>query len=80
MNEIILKITQTLFYYVANERFQFSCHLDDRINLFVRRDLSSHTRRNDSNDAAFCHLHVVPNLNWVNTLGDRQIESRVVKV
>ncbi len=38
------------------------CHLDDRRGLFVRRDFSSLTRRNDSADAAFCHFHIAPNI------------------
>jgi hypothetical protein len=42
-----------------------SCHLDDRRDLFVRRDFSSRTRRNDSTDAAFYNLHIEPNkIGW----------------
>jgi hypothetical protein len=52
----------------------FCCHLDDRRGLFVRRDFSSRTRRNDSVDATFCHFHIVPNKNWVATQDDSQIE------
>ncbi len=52
----------------------FCCHLDDRRGLFVRRDFSSHTRRNDSIDAAFCHFSIVSNENWIATQDDSQTE------
>lgn len=32
----------------------------------IGTDFSSHTRRNDSVDEAFCYLHILPN----NKLGD----------
>jgi len=41
------------FDSATNDRIQFSCHLDDRRDLVIRRDFSSHTRRNDSVDEAF---------------------------
>ncbi len=52
----------------------FCCHLDDRRGLFVRRDFSSHTRRNDSVDVTFFYFHLMPNKNWATSQDDCQTE------
>ncbi len=53
------------FDYTSDDKIQTYCHLDDRRDLFVKRDFSSRqlAGRNDNSDVAFCHRHIVPKNN-----------------
>ena len=58
-------------HFVANDRFKIlviSIPSARERNLPVRRDFSSHTRRNDSIDEAICHSLIIPILKNVRTL------------
>ena len=75
---VITSLCLKFYFWVnsRNDRFLFSCHLDDRRGLFVQRDFSSHTRRNDCPDAVFCPFHIVPNENWIATRNDENREKK----
>ncbi len=60
----------------SNNSILYVCHLDDRRDLFLEVDFSSHTRRNDSIEEAFSHSCIDHNISSLAA----QPDSKVTKI
>jgi len=60
----------------SNNSILYVCHLDDRRDLFLEVDFSSHIRRNDSIEEAFSHSCILHNISSLAA----QSDSKVTKI